>query len=98
MPDEYRSEDKERNHSDEIRDFKELVGGLYPWFLLRAQLISDDNIDLDERTKLTSLNSKEAYASRYRSYDDLPTEIADVSSSILVYYNKEKCWRSTEVL
>jgi hypothetical protein len=90
MPDEYRSEDKERNHSDEIRDFKEIVGGLYPWFLLRAQLISGDNIDLNERTKQTSLNSKKAYANRYRPHDDFPNEIADVSSSILVYYNKEK--------
>jgi hypothetical protein len=90
MPDEYRSEDKERNHSNEIRDFKEIVGGLYPWFLLRAQLISGDNIDLNERTKQTSRNSKKACANRYRSHDDFPNEIADVSSSILVYYNKEK--------
>tara|TARA_R110002072_G_scaffold230670_2_gene387917 strand:+ start:3080 stop:9238 length:6159 start_codon:yes stop_codon:yes gene_type:complete len=89
MPDVYLSEDKERNHSDEIRDFKEIVGGLYPWFLLRAQLIYGDNIDLDERTKQTSLNSKKAYANRYRSHDNFPNEIADVSSSILVYYKKE---------
>ncbi|MDO6517790.1 hypothetical protein [Zobellia uliginosa] len=89
MPDAYKSDDKNRNYSNEIREFKELVGGLYPWFLLRAQLISGDDTDLVERTKQTSLDSKEASANRYRSYDDLPSEIADVSSSILFYCNNQ---------
>ncbi len=89
MPDAYKSDDKELNYSDEIRDFKELVGGLYPWFSLRAQLISGNYNNLDERIKQTSLDSNKANANRYRSYDDLLSEIADVSSSILVYFNTQ---------
>ena len=89
MPDVYKSDDKERNYSNDIRDFKELVGGLFPWFLLRAQLILGDKIDLSERTKQTSIDSKKTYTSRHTSYNDIHSEIADVSSSILIYCNKQ---------
>ncbi|WP_407557482.1 hypothetical protein [Winogradskyella sp. 4-2091] len=90
IPDVYKIDNKERDYSEEIRDFKELVGGLYPWFLLRLQLILGDIDDLYKRSKQTNEDSNKAYANRYRSYDDLPREIANVSSSVLFYCHQQK--------
>ena len=85
VPSAYKSDDKDRDYSDDIRNFKELVGGLYPWFLLRTQVIASNVDNLHESSKQTNQNSLEAYKNRYRDYDDLPTEIAGVASSILIY-------------
>ncbi|QCK15228.1 ATP-binding protein [Mangrovivirga cuniculi] len=90
MPKVYKSEDKKRSYSDDIKEFKEVIGGLFPWYLLRAQLISGDIDDLANKAKQADEDSKRAIIGRYRSYDDLPKEIAGIQSSILIYCKKLK--------
>lgn len=90
MPDEYKSNNNKRNYSNEIQEFKEVIGSLLPWFLLRAQVISGNIKDLTQRAEQANKDSRKANASRYRSYDILPNEIADVSTSILVYCNQQE--------
>ncbi|MEQ8474509.1 MAG: hypothetical protein RIC35_25145 [Marinoscillum sp.] len=90
MPEVYKSEDKKRNYSDDIKEFKEVIGGLYPWYFLRAQLISGDTDNLAKKANQANEDSKRAYGGRYRSYDDLPKEIASILSSILIYCDKHK--------
>ncbi|RED92435.1 ATP-binding protein [Marinoscillum furvescens] len=90
MPRVYTSEDKKRNYTDDIKEFKEVIGGLYPWYLLRAQLISGDIGNLAEKANQANEDSKSAYSGRYRSYDFLHNEIASVTYSILVNSNKHK--------
>lgn len=90
IPDEYKLEKNKRDYSEEIRDFKELVGSLYPLFLLRMQIILGHDDDLNKRIIKIISNSRKAHANRYRRYDDLPTEIAEVLSSILIYCIKQK--------
>jgi len=90
MPEVYKSEDRKRDYADDIKEFKEVIGGLFPWYLLRAQLISGGIDNLSQAADQASEDSKKAYTGRYRSYDVLPNEIADILSSILVYCGKQK--------
>ncbi|WP_029034556.1 hypothetical protein [Salinimicrobium terrae] len=85
MPKLYKSENQKRNYTDDIREFKEVIGGLLPWFFLRAQVISGNIDDLSKRTEQANKESKKAYINRYKSHDVLPSEIAEVSASILLY-------------
>lgn len=89
IPEAYKSKDKKRGYSDEIREFKEVIGGLFPWFLLRALVISGKTDNLEKRAEQASQDSKHASAGRYRMHDVLPNEIAEVSSSILIYCYEE---------
>ncbi|WP_299187583.1 hypothetical protein [uncultured Aquimarina sp.] len=90
IPKVYRFDAKKRNYTDEIKEFKEVIGGLFPWFLLRAQAISDNINSLTKKAYQTNKDSKNAFANRYRSNDMLPSEIASVSSSILVYCSQQE--------
>lgn len=89
IPKIYLSDKKKRDYSDNIKEFKEVVGSLIPWFLLRAQVISGNNDNLLKRAKQASEESNNSCASRYKSYDTLPNDIAEVLASILVYCNQE---------
>lgn len=86
----FQTDDKKSKYDDnDVREFKEVIGGLMPWYYLRAQAISGD-IDLDAEAKQASDSSRNAYSSRYKAHDVLPNEIANVSSSILAYCGLQK--------
>lgn len=86
----FKHEDEKKKYHDDERQFREVIGGLMPWYLLRAKLISGELRNLDTAAKHASESSSKARAGRYRSYDSLPNEIADVSSSILTYCSLQK--------
>lgn len=89
IPKIYLSEEKKRDYADKIKEFKEVIGSLVPWFLLRAQVISGNIDNLLQKAEQAGEDSKKAIAVRYKSYDTLPNEIAEVSASILVYCSQE---------
>ncbi|WP_268125464.1 hypothetical protein [Roseivirga pacifica] len=89
VPQLYKSDEK-RRFGEEIKEFKEVVGSLIPWYDLRITLISGDNKRLINKAKKADSNSKKASAGRYRSYDILPKEIAEASSYVLVYASQVK--------
>lgn len=86
----FKSDKERRKYTDDIREFKEVIGGLIPWYLLRVQVISGDLVNLDTGAKQASESSRKAYSNRYRSYDTLPNEITNVCSSILTYCGQQK--------
>lgn len=90
MPEIYKIKDKKRDYTDEIREFKETIGGLFPWYLLRAQLISGNNHTVIKRASQASEASKKASTNRYKNNDRLPNEVANISSSILIYCDQQK--------
>ena len=61
MPEVYKSDEKKKDYSDEIREFKELIGGLIPWYILRAQLISGNINNLSQLADDTQKLSKNAF-------------------------------------
>lgn len=87
LPKEYISKEKKYGSEDQIREFKEIVNGLFPWFLLRVQILSRKNIDFLNEAKTANESSIQARKSRYRSDDTIPNEIAEIASSILILQN-----------
>lgn len=87
----FQNDDKKEKYDDnDVREFKEVIGGLMPWYYLRARAISEDIGDLDAEAQQASDSSRKAYSGRYRAHDVLPNEIANVSSSILIYCSLQK--------
>ena len=84
----YKSDDKKRRFTDEIKEFKEVVSSLIPWYTLRASLIAGESQKFFARAKKADSKSKKARGGRYRSHDVLPKEIAEITSSILIYCNQ----------
>lgn len=89
MPSVYRDSDKSRDYSNDIREFKDVVGGLYPWYLLRVQVIFGQTKDLLEKFSKASEKSKKARINRYRSSDFLDSEVFAVTADILALYRQE---------
>ena len=85
-----KDEKKRYKAEDKRREFKEVIGGLLPWYLLRIKVISGELSDLDIAAKQTSESSRQIYSNRYSSHDFLPNEIANVTSSILTYCAEQK--------
>ncbi len=80
---------KKNYESDrDLREFKEVINGLFPWYLLRIQVLFNKSIKLLDVVNPISTSSKEARSNRYRNYDMLPSEIASVCAAILVFYQK----------
>ncbi len=76
------------NEDDRTREYKEFIGGLFPWYLLRAKVISGQTIKLNEFSKEASEKSHQARAHRYSSYDTIPFEIANICVSIFIHAKK----------
>lgn len=78
--------DYDRNN--EIKEFKEVINGLFPWYFLRVRILSQQDLNFDDEVKNVNDKSIKARTNRYRSYDTLPNEIAALQSSILILHNK----------
>ncbi|MFD2943270.1 hypothetical protein [Flavobacterium notoginsengisoli] len=89
MPDELLEKKKSKNYQydNDISSFNEKVGGMYPWYLLRARIIMGQEFNFKQEIKDTAQQSSKARGNRYRAYDILPRETAAVHSSILAVYN-----------
>ncbi|MEQ9467421.1 MAG: hypothetical protein RLN88_08420 [Ekhidna sp.] len=85
IPERYKSDDKKRRFTEEIKEFKEVVGSLIPWYTFRISLISGENQKFIDHAAQVTSQSKKAHGGRYRSHDILPIEIAEIISSILIY-------------
>lgn len=83
-PQNFKANGKGQNLQEDIKEFKEVVYILYPWYLLRAQILFDKNIKHIDVVESTNESSKKARTNRYRNYDTLPNEIAQVCASIMI--------------
>ncbi|MBK6544283.1 MAG: hypothetical protein IPG12_03235 [Saprospiraceae bacterium] len=80
---------KKNYHTDsEIREFKEVIQGLFPWYLLRARILKDKKIKLLDVIDSINETSIEARINRFRSDNTLPSEIAQICASIMLLYNQ----------
>lgn len=79
---------KNYDRDNDIKEFKEVIYGLCPWYFLRVRILSQQECNIEEEIKNVNEQSNKARSNRYRSYDTLPNEIASLQSSILILYNK----------
>ncbi|WP_430811598.1 MULTISPECIES: hypothetical protein [unclassified Carboxylicivirga] len=78
---------KNNRQDDDIKEFKEIINGLFPWYFLKAKLLSNQKIDFEDAIKVANDKSNSARSNRYRQNDTLPYEIASLNSSILLLIN-----------
>ncbi len=88
FPDDLAEKKKDYKYQNEIKEFKEIVDGLFPWFFLRAQILFGVNLRLLDVVDSVSAASEKARSSRYRNYDTLPNEIAEICFSLLTIDSK----------
>lgn len=73
-------------HEQDIREFKEVVGGLLPWYIVRARILVNDIDDVIEVIKDADQRSRSARAQRWRDSDNIPYEISRLCVEILMLY------------
>ncbi|MFC6331476.1 ATP-binding protein [Paenibacillus septentrionalis] len=69
-----------------IREIKEVIDGLLPWYMLRVRCLVGGILDFDNEVAKVEKESGSATASRYRDYDSLPTEVARVCCDVLMFH------------
>lgn len=84
IPKEFTVKKEKHESNNEISNFKEVIYGLLPWFLFRANILYKKEVYSLNLAKQASDASHKARGNRYRSNDSLPYEVTEVCSSILV--------------
>ncbi|MCL7420601.1 MAG: hypothetical protein M8364_06830 [Methylobacter sp.] len=74
-----------RNYDTEqdIKRFEQVVGGLLPWYTVRALLLTGSDEDVEALIQIADQQSKKALAQRYQSHDRLPFELTQIRFELL---------------
>ena len=81
-------DEKKQRSEQEINEFKGILGGLLPWYIARAQILLNDFNNISEIVKLANEKSSDALKNRWQEFDFIPSEIAQVRISILIFSRK----------
>ncbi|WP_027374294.1 dsDNA nuclease domain-containing protein [Chryseobacterium sp. UNC8MFCol] len=76
---------------NELREFRQVIYGLLPWYILRIKIISSTEMDFVEEVSKSEEESSNAKSGRYKSHDTLENEIADIQSKILLVAHNLSC-------
>ncbi len=90
LPDDLAEIKKNKNYeyNSDLKNFKQVINGLFPWFFLRVKILSGQLISFKDAVQKANEESNKARSDRYVQYDTLPNEIATIQSSILTLCNK----------
>ena len=78
--------DKKKNKyksENDIREFNEVIGGLLPWYILRAKILSNKIKDFDKEVENSAQKSKSSITYGWRENDNIPYEISRLNYDIL---------------
>lgn len=78
-----KKKDYETDHS--IGEYKQIIDGLVPWYLLRLKVLVKTTKDFTKEFDKAKDDSSKALANRYRRYDRVGYEIARVKNDILIH-------------
>jgi hypothetical protein len=84
VPTEVLTKKEKHDYSNDLKEYKECINGLLPWFLLRANILRGAVGVFQTQFQSTVASSQQARTNRYGNYDPLPTEITELVSSILI--------------
>lgn len=84
VPTEVLAKKKNHDNSNDLKEYKECINGLLPWFLLRAGILRKSTAVFQTQFQSAITNSNQARANRYGNYDPLPKDIVELVSSILI--------------
>lgn len=86
LPKEFVEGEQTYRQEQDVREFKEKVGGLLPWYIVRARVLINDVDDIFEAVEEASQLSQVARKHRWRESDSLPYEISRIYIEILMLY------------
>ena len=87
LPEGFEDSKKKYPQDRDINEFKEVVLGLSPWYLLRGRILYAQDVKLLEEAQQANESSRRFRGSRYRNYDPLPMEISKICAFILILYD-----------
>lgn len=74
---------KDYHNEQDVTNFKQVIGGLLPWYIIRSRILIGDRDGLDAAIQDANQRSKSARAQRWLEYDRIPLEIARLRFEIL---------------
>lgn len=82
---------KEKNHRDEqnIRELKEIMSALLPWYIVRARIIVNGASDLCKEANEARDKSSKVQSYRWKEYDIIPSEILHICFGIMTLCRNE---------
>lgn len=78
IPKDWKDENASHDHSRELSRSKELIGKLLPWYMVKARILTGQQLDLGEKHDLAEKLSSTVSNSSYREYEPAPYEIAKI--------------------
>ncbi len=87
MPSEFMEKSKDFQRDQDVKEFREVVGGLLPWYVARARFLAGHKDDFNATIEKANKLSTSARAQRWREHDRIPYEIARVQFDILAFNN-----------
>ncbi|KIL50827.1 P-loop NTPase family protein [Jeotgalibacillus campisalis] len=87
LPEDFTNKKQNYNEKQEVQEFKEIIGALLPWYIIRAQILLGDKDGL-QLIEQAEKKSREATNRRYKDYDMIPFEISHLLFEVLKFYNK----------
>ncbi|HHL33187.1 MAG TPA: ATP-binding protein, partial [Desulfobulbaceae bacterium] len=87
MPEKLLEKGESYEQQKDIKEFKQIVAGLLPWYIVRARLLGGDE-DVASAIQEAGRSSRSSLSERWRDYDPIPFEISRVRFEILIF-NKE---------
>lgn len=84
LPEKYAESKASYKDEQDIREYKEILGGLLPWFLARVQILLNDDVTLESIIKNANEKTKQIRQARYKKFDILPNDISNVCVDILL--------------
>lgn len=84
LPTEFIGKEQTYKLEQDVRQFKEVIGGLLPWYLVRARILVNDGNDIFEAIKDADQQSSKVFAQRWREFDPLRYDISQIYVEILL--------------
>lgn len=71
--------------NEEVKEVKEVILGLYPWFKLRTMSLTGKFFALTDEARLAAQASQGATSGRYRDYDFIPGKLVALRIAVLAF-------------
>ncbi len=88
LPEKFLDKQKNYQYEQDTRKYKEMLGGLLPWYLARIQILSGQYDNLETAVQAAREGSRGVLQTRYQRYDIMSFEIAQVYVDILLFCRK----------
>lgn len=83
MPENWLKDKAGYDKEQDTRRFKEVIGALFPWYVVRTLLMLGNCENLQDLVSKANVSSKSARANRYREHDSLPFELTAIRFEVI---------------